>query len=43
MGAKVIVRTILLEGGDKMRPVAEIFSEGSLAWVGDLKGALQAV
>jgi len=42
MGAQVIVRTILLDGGADMRPAGEIFQEGRLAWVGDLEGALEA-
>ena len=42
MGTKVIVRTILLDGGSQMKPAGEIFREGRLGWVGDLEGALKA-
>jgi hypothetical protein len=40
MGDKIIVRTMLLEGGDKMGLQGEIFGEGSLGWVKDLGKAL---
>lgn len=40
MPDKIIVRTLLLEGGDRMPATAEIFSEGRLAWVQDLQSQL---
>lgn len=40
---KIIVRTLLLKGGDKMGVGGEIFAEGALGWVKDLKGALSDV
>ncbi|KAH6662594.1 Mss4-like protein [Halenospora varia] len=36
MGEKIIVRTILLEGGSDMAVGGEIFKEGSLGWVKEL-------
>jgi hypothetical protein len=33
MPDKIIVRTLLLEGGERMPATAEIFGEGRLAWV----------
>lgn len=40
MGDQIIVRTALLEGGNDMGVVAEIFPEGQLPWVRDLAKAL---
>lgn len=40
MGDNIIVRTILLDGGDDMRVGGEIFGEGRLKWVGDLENHL---
>jgi hypothetical protein len=40
MPDKIIVRTLLLEGGNKMPVTAEIFSEGRLAWVQELQNKL---
>jgi hypothetical protein len=40
MPEKVIVRTLLLEGGEKMPATGEIFSEGRLGWVRELKDSL---
>lgn len=40
MGDQIIVRTILLDGGREMGVGGEIFEEGRLGWVGDLKGSL---
>jgi len=37
---KVIVRTLLLEGGEKWSVGGEIFAEGRANWVQDLHGAL---
>lgn len=37
---KIIVRTLLLRGGDKMGVGGEIFGESALGWVKDLKAAL---
>lgn len=37
---KVIVRTLLLEGGNDLEVGAEIFPEGILPWARDLKKAL---
>ena len=37
---KIVVRTLLLEGGDKMGVGGEIFAEGSLGWARSLKEAL---
>lgn len=42
MGDKIIVRTMLLDGGDKMGIQGEIFGEGALGWVKDLGKALSA-
>lgn len=36
----IIVRTLLLENGDKMGVQGEIFGEGSLGWVKNLGDAL---
>ncbi|KAF2107707.1 Mss4-like protein [Lophiotrema nucula] len=38
--SKIIVRTLLLEGGDRMPATGEIFAEGRLGWVGALDEAL---
>lgn len=40
MGEQIIVRTILLEGGKGMGVGGEIFGEGRLGWVDDLKRSL---
>lgn len=40
MPEKVIVRTLLLEGGENMPATSEIFAEGRLTWVQDLKSGL---
>lgn len=40
MPDKVIVRTLLLEGGDKMPATGEIFAEGRLGWVKELQESL---
>lgn len=37
---KVIVRTLLLEGGDKMGVGGEIFGEDGIGWANDLRSAL---
>jgi len=36
MGEKIIVRTILLDGGRELGVGGEIFKEGRLGWVDDL-------
>lgn len=41
MPGKVIVRTMLLEGAEDWEVGGEIFAEGRLPWVRDLKGALK--
>lgn len=43
MPDKVIVRTLLLEGGNDLETGGEIFSEGKLEWVQDLAKALGRV
>lgn len=44
MPEKVIVRTLLLDGGNELEAGGEIFAEGALGWAQDLKTALaQAV
>ncbi|KAL6709246.1 hypothetical protein ACN47E_001653 [Coniothyrium glycines] len=40
MPEKIIVRTLLLEGGESMPATAEIFGEGRLAWVQELQKGL---
>lgn len=40
---KVIVRTLLLEGGNEIEAGGEIFKEGALGWARDLKGALRGL
>ncbi len=40
--SKAIVRTLLLDSGNVMGASGEIFGEGALGWVRDLRGALQA-
>ncbi|KAI7355122.1 hypothetical protein KC320_g2992 [Hortaea werneckii] len=40
MPEKVIVRTLLLEGGSDMPATGEIFPEGKLAWVRDLRESM---
>lgn len=40
MPDKVIVRTLLLEGGNRMPATGEIFAEGRLGWVRDLQEAI---
>ncbi|PSK58601.1 Chitin synthase 4 [Elsinoe australis] len=42
MPEKVIVRTLLLDGGNQLKKGAEIFEEGQLGWVRDLDEALSA-
>ena len=37
---KIVVRTLLLEGGDKMGVGGEIFGEGALGWARNLREAL---
>ena len=39
---KIIVRTMLLDGGDKMGVGGEIFAEGSLGWIKNIGDALPA-
>ncbi|TKA61467.1 hypothetical protein B0A49_12575 [Cryomyces minteri] len=41
MPDKVIVRTLLLDGGDAMPATGEIFAEGRLGWVRDLQDGLK--
>ncbi|KAK7720226.1 hypothetical protein SLS57_005634 [Botryosphaeria dothidea] len=43
MPEKVIVRTLLLEGGNDFDAGGEIFPEGKLKWVQDLKQSLEPV
>lgn len=43
MGEKIIVRTILLDGGRDLTVGGEIFGEGRLGWVGDLGKVLYGV
>ncbi|KAI5920761.1 Mss4-like protein [Camillea tinctor] len=38
MHDKIIVRTMLLDGGGDMEPSAEIFAEGKLPWIQDIAG-----
>jgi hypothetical protein len=40
MPEKVIVRTLLLEGGNDLEAGGEIFVEGALGWAQDLRQAL---
>ncbi|KZM23860.1 carbon-sulfur lyase [Ascochyta rabiei] len=40
MPEKVIVRTLLLDGGNELQAGGEIFAEGALGWAQDLKRAL---
>lgn len=40
MPEKVIVRTLLLEGGNELEAGGEIFAEGALGWARDLEKAL---
>ncbi|KAF9691606.1 hypothetical protein EKO04_010287 [Ascochyta lentis] len=40
MPEKVIVRTLLLDGGNELQAGGEIFAEGALGWAQDLKNAL---
>lgn len=40
MPEKVIVRTLLLEGGSQMPATGEIFAEGKLNWVKELRDNL---
>ena len=40
MPEKVIVRTLLLDGGNELQAGGEIFAEGALDWAQDLKSAL---
>lgn len=41
MPDKVIVRTLLLEGGNQMPATGEIFGEGRLKWVRELQDGLE--
>ncbi|KAL1633111.1 hypothetical protein SLS58_011220 [Diplodia intermedia] len=43
MPEKVIVRTLLLEGGNDLEAGGEIFPEGKLKWVQDLKESLDPI
>lgn len=43
MGEDIIVRTILLDGGKEMDVGGEIFGEGRLECVDDLRGSLGRV
>ncbi|KAH7351484.1 Mss4-like protein [Pyrenochaeta sp. MPI-SDFR-AT-0127] len=43
MPDKVIVRTLLLDGGETMPATSEIFAEGRLSWVQRLKTELSAM
>lgn len=40
MPDKIIVRTLLLEGGSKLPATEEIFAEGRLGWVRELREGL---
>ena len=40
MPDKIVVRTLLLNGGDQMPATAEIFPEGRLGWVRELQEIL---
>jgi hypothetical protein len=40
MPDKIIVRTLLLEGGPQMPATGEIFGEGRLSWVRELQNSL---
>lgn len=40
MPDKIIVRTLLLEGGAQMPATGEIFGEGRLNWVRELQNSL---
>jgi hypothetical protein len=40
MPEKIIVRTLLLDGGNELQAGGEIFAEGALGWAQDLKSAL---
>lgn len=40
MPEKVIVRTLLLDGGNDMPATGEIFAEGRLGWVKELQSSL---
>lgn len=40
MPEKIIVRTLLLDGGNELEAGGEIFAEGALGWARDLKSAL---
>lgn len=37
---KIIVRTLLLRGGNKMGLAGEIFAQDAVGWAGNLKAAL---
>jgi len=41
MPDKIIVRTLLLDGGPKMPATSEIFAEARLGWVKELKEVLE--
>ena len=40
MPEKVIVRTLLLDGGNDLEASGEIFPEGKLKWAEDLRASL---
>jgi hypothetical protein len=40
MPDKIIVRTLLLKGGPEMPAMGEIFGEGRLSWVKELREGL---
>lgn len=42
MPDKIIVRTLLLDGGNDFPAGGEIFPEGKLAWAEDLRQSLRA-
>jgi hypothetical protein len=42
MPDKIIVRTLLLDGANDFPAGGEIFTEGKLAWVDDLRQSLRA-
>ena len=43
MPDKVIVRTLLLEGGNDLEAGGEIFPEGKLKWADDLRNSLNVL
>lgn len=42
MADKIIVRTLLLDGGNTLSAGGEIFPEGKLSWAEDLRQSLRA-